>query len=92
MGKGILRGEGIEKAIITAERNLDPFSSCLGHLFHLDFKGLGFIMREVGSVFDGPADAPGRYFRFQEEWEVFMNELPKMELKNSIRKWGYNVD
>ena len=64
----------------------------LDRLLHLDFKGLGFIVREVGSVFDEPEDVPGGYLRFQEEWEVFMGELPKTELKNSVREWGYNLD
>jgi hypothetical protein len=80
--KGDFRLKGILTLVLFA----------LDRLFHLDFEGLGFIVRELGSVFEEPEDVPGRYFRFKEEWEVFMMELPKMELKNSVRKWGYNWD
>jgi len=81
-----LKGDFRLKAIVT----LVLFA--LDHLLHLDFKGLGFVLRELGSVFDDPEDVPGRYLRFQGEWEMFMRELPKTELKDKVREWGYNLD
>ena len=64
----------------------------LDRLFRLDFMGLGFILRELGSVFNDPEDVPGTYLRFQEEWEVFMRELPSTDLVKRVREWGYNLD
>jgi len=81
-----LKGDFRLKAILTL------LLFALDHLIHLDFKGLGFVLGELGSVFHDPEDVPGRYFRFQGEWETFMRELPKTELKNMVREWGYNLD
>ncbi|MFB0505677.1 MAG: hypothetical protein ACETWT_02985 [Thermodesulfobacteriota bacterium] len=64
----------------------------LDHFFRLDLKGLGVVIRELRSVFDDPEDVPGRYVRFQEEWEIFMKELPNTDLVNAVRGWGYNLD
>jgi len=81
-----LKGDFRLKAILTL------LLFALDHLIHLDFKGLGFVLRELGSVFHDPEDVPERYVRFQGEWEIFMTELPKTELKNKVREWGYNLD
>jgi len=43
-------------------------------------------------VFNDPEDVPGTYLRFQEEWEVFMRELPSTDLVKRVREWGYNLD
>jgi hypothetical protein len=64
----------------------------LDHFFRLDLKGLGVVLRELGSVFDDPEDVPGRYLRFQGEWEIFMSELLNTDLVNAVREWGYNLD
>jgi hypothetical protein len=64
----------------------------LDHFFRLDLKGLSVVLRELGSVFDDPEDVPGRYLRFQEEWEIFMSELLNTDLVNAVREWGCNLD
>jgi hypothetical protein len=80
--KGDFRLKGILTLLLFA----------LDHFFRLDLKGLGIVLRELGSVFDDPEDVPGRYLRFQEEWEIFMRELPNTGLKDAMREWGYNLD
>jgi hypothetical protein len=42
--------------------------------------------------FHNPKDVPGRYLRFQEEWEIFMKELSTTGLKNTVKECGYNLD
>jgi GT2 family glycosyltransferase len=81
-----LRGDFRLKAILTL------LLFALDHLIHLDFKGLAFVLRELGSVFHDPEDVPGRYLRFQEEWEIFMKELSTTGLKNTVKEWGYNLN
>jgi GT2 family glycosyltransferase len=81
-----LRGDFRLKAMLT----LVLFA--LDHLLHLDFKGLAFVLRELGCVFDDPEDVPGRYLRFQGEWEIFMKELSTTGLKDTVKEWGYNLD